>query len=47
MKNLFNLNRLFHRHVDANLMRLIILVVTLALTVLVGGAPEAGGGLQG
>jgi hypothetical protein len=47
MKNLFNPIRLSALQVDSNLLRLLILLVTLSLAVLVGGAPESGGGLQG
>ena len=47
MKNMLNPIRLSALQVDANLLRLIILLVSLSLAVLVGGAPESGGGLQG
>jgi hypothetical protein len=47
MKTLFNSTRLPLLQADPNLLRLIFLLVSLSLAVLVGGAPEAGGGLQG
>jgi hypothetical protein len=47
MKKPINPTRLPFLHADPNLLRLILLLVSLSLAVLVGGAPETGGGLPG
>jgi hypothetical protein len=47
MKTLFHSTRVHLLQADPNLLRLIILLVSLSLAVLAGGAPESGGGVQG
>jgi len=46
MNKLFNL-RIAKLQADPNLLRLVLLIVSLSLSLLIGGAPEGGGGFTG